>query len=74
MCVFRTGCHSFMVSENSFHLQICDANYGGYMPRKVSKYFCIWLDDTHIQSFQSCLIARCVKLNKNTFQVSLLDA
>ena len=39
MCVFRTGCHSFIVSENPFHLQICDANYGGYVPRKGSKYF-----------------------------------
>ena len=69
LCVFWTGCHSFIVSENSFHLQICDANYGGYIPKEGLDMFCIWFDDTYIQSFHSCLIARCVKQNKNIFQV-----
>ena len=42
MCVFWTGCHSFIVSKNQLHLQICDANYGGYIPRKESKYFFVY--------------------------------
>ena len=38
---------------------------------KGQNIFCRWLDDTHIQSFHSCLIARCVQLHDVQFSCAI---
>ena len=57
--------HSFWksISINRFVMLIIAVINRG----KGHNIFCIWPDDTHIQSFNSCLIARCVQLNKKYF-------